>query len=881
MNVKKIKGNKIKGKKLTATLLIAAIFVLLTVSTIPVTVQAQVPGVMVLSSPDDHGTPSPGYAAAIPIDSLTLPEGIWKITASGAMNLDFDSCPNVGLRVGVAEGAIMLAKSNIASSADTKIISRSGFSVVGAVEGPTTVDLVHYGGGDIFEYNLVAIAREPWLDPLVVTVNGDGSVNLPEADTVVSYNDAVDCTITIEDLSEDDVAEGTFGAVGKYVDVKVDDPTAVTSLKISVEYDPALLLGDPMLYWYDGSDWMPCSQVTFTVVSPYYITATITSLTSPSLADMTGTLFGVGGSIELDASFYDVYDTPKLTIVDPEEAGMGTIAATISNARTTQWFTLNLFEVDDSGLFQGSFLLVDTTPGTGELLVRNEDLITATYSGIDVEAYIDDMSPEISDLTPVDEDIIVDPQPTISATYEDPGTASGIDKDSVAITFNGVDVTEDADITESNVIYQIEEEDALTDGTYTVTVDVSDMVGNAAETAEWFFTVDTEVPLIEDAKATPSVVFPDTAATMVFTATVTDATSGVESVTIDLAPIGGVLVPMLDDGVEPDLVEADGVYTASLTTDGLDEDDYDLIVTATDKAALIATETIVFASTPDTESPVITDAEIYYPIGVVSARFKDPLIISATITDKVAVDPASVTVSDDLDPHEINVLMKDDGLLNDEVKGDGIYTASISTPDIAPDTYDLTITAKDEKSNEAKEILLLEVTTKLTGYYLDLEVGWNLFSLPLVPDESSIEVVLADIVADVKSVWAYDTTTSLWSSYSLGAPSDLTRMVDGKGYWINMDADANLIVSGIELPEPPLSLPSYNVVEGWNMIGFKDVDPRSCNSYLAGVSGDYARIYGFKDGSYHVIDFTVGTDENLEPGFGYWIAMTDSGTIYP
>ena len=38
------------------------------------------------------------------------------------------------------------------------MISRSGFAVVGAAEGPVTVDLVAYGGSiNVFEYNMVAI----------------------------------------------------------------------------------------------------------------------------------------------------------------------------------------------------------------------------------------------------------------------------------------------------------------------------------------------------------------------------------------------------------------------------------------------------------------------------------------------------------------------------------------------------------------------------------------------------------------------------------------------------------------------------------------------------------------------------------------------------
>ena len=62
-------------------------------------------------------------------------------------------------------------------------------------------------------------------------------------------------------------------------------------------------------------------------------------------------------------------------------------------------------------------------------------------------------------------------------------------------------------------------------------------------------------------------------------------------------------------------------------------------------------------------------------------------------------------------------------------------------------------------------------------------MGWNLISLPTAPDPS-VESVLSGILTDLDAVWSYDTETEIWFSYSPGAPSDLTEMVDGKGYWV-------------------------------------------------------------------------------------------------
>jgi len=161
---------------------------------------------------------------------------------------------------------------------------------------------------------------------------------------------------------------------------------------------------------------------------------------------------------------------------------------------------------------------------------------------------------------------------------------------------------------------------------------------------------------------------------------------------------------------------------------------------------------------------------------------------------------------------------------------------------------------------------------------IELETSWNLISLMLIPTSSNITDVLTGI--EVVSVWAYDASIEdpdkRWSSYAPGKPGDLETMVDGKGYWVEMSAGATLVVQGEELPDPPTALPAYSVVEGWNLIGFKSTTPRTADSYLLAIEGKYTLVRG-----YNGIYFTIGTGENLDPGSGYWISITESGTIYP
>jgi len=155
--------------------------------------------------------------------------------------------------------------------------------------------------------------------------------------------------------------------------------------------------------------------------------------------------------------------------------------------------------------------------------------------------------------------------------------------------------------------------------------------------------------------------------------------------------------------------------------------------------------------------------------------------------------------------------------------------------------------------------------------------GWNLISLPLIPLDSAINVVLAGIMEDVISVWYW---AGSWYSFGPGHPSNLQKMEDGKAYWINMEADQTLNIAGTVMPEGGGMPHDYDVVAGWNMVGFKSTaDNVTVEVYLAGT--EYIKIYGFEDGAWFTIPGTAYNTTYMVPGLGYWVAFIEPGTIYP
>lgn len=165
---------------------------------------------------------------------------------------------------------------------------------------------------------------------------------------------------------------------------------------------------------------------------------------------------------------------------------------------------------------------------------------------------------------------------------------------------------------------------------------------------------------------------------------------------------------------------------------------------------------------------------------------------------------------------------------------------------------------------------------------LPLVQGYNLVSLPLIPDDPDIAVKMAGLNFLQVALYIADgnPTPSDWFFYNRPpAPSYLSLMIDGWGFWINMGQSGELAFEGNALLPPPAPTPYYDLLPGWNLIGFTSTIPRLPQDYLVSIAGKYGPIYGFTEGAY----FVVGTPgyEYLQPGFGYWIAMFEAGTIHP
>ncbi|MCX6008633.1 MAG: Ig-like domain-containing protein [Chloroflexi bacterium] len=217
---------------------------------------------------------------------------------------------------------------------------------------------------------------------------------------------------------------------------------------------------------------------------------------------------------------------------------------------------------------------------------------------------------------------------------------------------------------------------------------------------------------------------------------------------------------------------------------------------------------------------------------------------------------------------------------------DRVFTLEVTPPTIDGTVVTVTVAAgcvTDGAGNtnaEATHELTYRIGTG-TSAIIYLNTGWNLISLPLIPDSTAIATVLAGITPTGKviSVWSYNPlATDKWPSYTPSGPPGLLTMEDGKGYLINMSVPATLVVSGTVLPVGPLTLPpTYDVSIGYNLVGFKSLAAMENGDYLSPLSYRFP-IYWKQAGVWQELD---ATGEDMTPGFGYWVYFNAAGTITP
>ncbi|OGY68903.1 MAG: hypothetical protein A3B94_01185 [Candidatus Jacksonbacteria bacterium RIFCSPHIGHO2_02_FULL_43_10] len=689
---------------------------------------------------------------------------------------------------------------------------------------------------------------------IMVTVDGDPVTIDGFADGVASYTPSValldgSYTVTV-DVSDNGGTSAVQAVWSFTVDTTdpiiaidgVTTPTSTNSQTISGSYTEANVASITV-----NGETADFEGGTYSVSVPLMesentITANITDLagrtdsaSSSIVLDISSPVVNVGDDVRANAQFTTnatVTDATALTYQWTKQLGEGTItfgSATSENSTissdTDGTFVIRLTATDAVGNQSSDDmeLIWDATAPTVELthdqsedtIVRNADavVITATFSETMASA------------------------PTIS--INSPGLVNN-----APMAGSGDTWTYTWSVPSGN------------DGDHTVTVDGSDLAGNAYVGSDSLsMTIDNTAPSASEVTpvtnptndTTPNVVINvEEGASWVIKNGETELASGVGS---------GSSAPV----------------TLSEITAGT----YNLTLTATDTAGN-TNDVLLTAFTIDTTAPTITNrtpsvgASGVAPIANITVTFSEAVAIGS---GNVSFDPSisgTPVVEFDSETHIATI--------NPENDLDNNVTYTIMFEDVV-----------DLAGNVLNPDTSSWSFSTSTGYSITLTNnagnGWNFISLPTIPASTAIADVLGDTAEDIASVWTYDAATESWTSYFPAGPdvNSLSTMTAGYGYWIKytgassatLTGEGNLLTSGGDTPSAP---PSRSLPAGWNLVGYyqapgtTNVDKSTAFQSLDGV---YTNVLGFNNtGKTYVLNSNIST---VNPGEAFWLLLQSSG----
>jgi len=169
-----------------------------------------------------------------------------------------------------------------------------------------------------------------------------------------------------------------------------------------------------------------------------------------------------------------------------------------------------------------------------------------------------------------------------------------------------------------------------------------------------------------------------------------------------------------------------------------------------------------------------------------------------------------------------------------------------------------------------------------TGESFDLELGagWNLISIPLEIDNTSINAVFPDANdGDELYMYSGEWISATYYSNLPGWYGDLETVEQDKGYWYSANTACTATIEGTEAGTRTVS-----IAEGWNLIGYTRLNPANLSVVLSTNVTNEDELYAYENVSwisatyYSNLPGWYGDISEMEPGKGYWYSANTSFT---
>ncbi|HEY9121663.1 MAG TPA: carboxypeptidase-like regulatory domain-containing protein [Brevefilum sp.] len=166
---------------------------------------------------------------------------------------------------------------------------------------------------------------------------------------------------------------------------------------------------------------------------------------------------------------------------------------------------------------------------------------------------------------------------------------------------------------------------------------------------------------------------------------------------------------------------------------------------------------------------------------------------------------------------------------------------------------------------------------------IELVSGWNLVSVSMNLDINYLPDAFTSIAGNYGDVWTFE--SGQWQVYNPENDpvfNDFSTINNARGYWVKMSALDTLSLTGTH----PLTT-AIPLQAGWNLIGYPSVTKKEVGTALSSIIGKYSLVQQYKASDtsdpWKIYNPSAPSSLNdlkeLEPGFGYWIYMTQDATL--
>ena len=260
-------------------------------------------------------------------------------------------------------------------------------------------------------------------------------------------------------------------------------------------------------------------------------------------------------------------------------------------------------------------------------------------------------------------------------------------------------------------------------------------------------------------------------------------------------------------------------------------------------------------------------------VAIITARamYDDVPSNNRTLTFQIIDEPiaggASLSTTDLIPPNEGK---KVGNVTNDE----GYAYATLKAGTVAG-SVEIKVYREDTNASDTVVVTLKE-QGHTDKFNMSIVAGWNLISIPLVLDNTSINAVFpdasdGDVLYAKEGVWI---TATYYSGY--GWDGDLETVVPDKGYWYGANAAYTATIEGTKAGTRNVS-----ITTGWNLVGYTRLNEAGIDDLIQNVSdGDvlYSKEGVWITATYYSGYGWDGDLTTMQPGKGYWYGANEQFT---